>query len=48
MIAFSPVNKDSSIEILLALVGPIDLVLVQLDVKIVILHRDLEEEIYMT
>ncbi|KAG8492016.1 hypothetical protein CXB51_015329 [Gossypium anomalum] len=45
---FSPVVKHSSIQILLALVAQYDLELVQLDVKTVFLHGNLEEEIYMT
>ncbi|KAG8484503.1 hypothetical protein CXB51_023752 [Gossypium anomalum] len=45
---FSPVVKHLSIQILLALVEQYDLKLVQLDVKTVFLHGDLEEEIYMT
>ncbi|KAH9688524.1 Integrase catalytic domain-containing protein [Citrus sinensis] len=45
---FSPVVKHSSIRILLAIVAQFDLELVQLDVKTVFLHGDLEEEIYMT
>ncbi|KAE8671810.1 ABC transporter B family member 7 [Hibiscus syriacus] len=44
----SPVVKHSSIRILLALVAQLDLELVQIDVKIVFLHGDLDEEIYMT
>ncbi|KAH9698402.1 Integrase catalytic domain-containing protein [Citrus sinensis] len=45
---FSPVVKHSSIRILLAMVEQFDLELVQLNVKTVFLHGDLEEEIYMT
>ena len=45
---FSPVVKHSSIGILLASVAHLDLELVQLDVKTVFLHSDLEEEIYMS
>ena len=45
---FSPVDKHSSIRILLALVAQFDLELAQLDVKTVILHGDLEEKIYMS
>ncbi|KAH9688516.1 hypothetical protein KPL70_015148 [Citrus sinensis] len=45
---FSPVVKHSSIRILLIIVVQFDLELVQLDVKTVFLHGDLEEEIYMT
>ena len=45
---FSLVFKHSSIIILLALVTQFDLELIQLDVKIVFLHNDLEEKIYMS
>ena len=45
---FSPVVKHSSIRILLALVGWLDLELVQMEVKIVFLNGDLREEIYIT
>jgi hypothetical protein len=45
---FSLVVKYSSIRVLLALVAQFDLELVQLDVKTAFLHRDLEEDIYMT
>ena len=45
---FSPVVKHLSIRILLAMVAQFDLEPVQLDVKAVFLHGDLEEEIYMT
>ena len=45
---FSSIVKHSSIKILLALIAQFDLELVQLDVKIVFLHGDLEEKIYMT
>ena len=44
---FSPMVKHSSIRILLTLVAQFNLELVQLDVKTVFLHGDLEEEIYM-
>ncbi|KAM2793311.1 hypothetical protein PS2_004857 [Malus domestica] len=44
---FSPVVKHSSIRIILALVAQYDLELVQLNVKTVFLHGDLNEEIYM-
>jgi len=40
--------KNSSIQILLALVAQYELELDQLDVKIVFLHGNLEEEIYMS
>lgn len=43
---FSLVVKDSSIRILLTLVAQLNLELFQLDVKNVLLHGDLEEEIY--
>ena len=45
---FSPVVKHFSIRILLALVAQMNMELVQLDVKTIFLHGDLEEEIYMT
>ena len=45
---FSPVVKQSSIWIFLAMVAQFDLELVQLDVKIVFLYGDVEKEIYMT
>ncbi|KAM1689773.1 hypothetical protein TB2_031037 [Malus domestica] len=45
---FSPVVKHSSIRIMLAFVAQFDLELVQLDVKTTFLHRDLDEEIYMS
>ena len=44
---FSPVVKYSAIKILLALVTQLNLELIQMDVKIAFLHRDLEEKIYM-
>lgn len=44
---FSPIVKMTSIQIILSLVGNLDLEVEQLDVKIAFLHRDLEEEIYM-
>ena len=44
---FSPVVKHSSIRVLLALVAQLDLELVQMDIKIIFLHGDLDEEIYM-
>ncbi|KAG8498762.1 hypothetical protein CXB51_005210 [Gossypium anomalum] len=44
---FSPVVKHSSIRALLGIVAMHDLELEQLDVKIVFLHGDLEENIYM-
>ena len=40
--------KHYSIRLLLALVTQMNMELVQLDVKTVFLHGDLEEEIYMT
>ena len=45
---FSPIVKHFSIRIFLALVAQFDLKLVQLDVKIVFLHDDLEEKIYVS
>ena len=45
---FSPVVKHSSIRILLTLAAQYDYKLDQVDVKTVVLHGDLEEEIYMT
>ena len=44
---FSPVVKMSSIRVILGLVTTLDLECEQLDVKIVFLHGELEEEIYM-
>ena len=44
---FSPVVKHSSIRILLAIVVQFDLKLEQMDVKIIFLHGELEEKIYM-
>ena len=44
---FSPVIKQCSIRVLLALVAMFDLELEQLDVKTAFLHGDLEELIYM-
>ncbi|KAL4580653.1 hypothetical protein LXL04_016853 [Taraxacum kok-saghyz] len=44
---FSPVAKQYSIRVMLALVAQFDLELVQLDVKTAFLHGDLYEEIYM-
>ena len=40
--------KHSSIRILLALVAQFNMELVQMDVKTVFLHGDVEEEIYIT
>ena len=45
---FSPVVKHNSIHIILALVAEYELELAKLDIKTSFLHRDLEEEIYMT
>ncbi|KAM2897932.1 hypothetical protein COP2_007520 [Malus domestica] len=45
---FSPVVKNSSIRILLALVVQFDLELVQMDVKTAFLHGNLSEEIYIS
>ncbi|KAL0401655.1 UNVERIFIED_CONTAM: Retrovirus-related Pol polyprotein from transposon TNT 1-94 [Sesamum latifolium] len=44
---FSPVVRHTSIRAVLALVASWDLHLEQMDVKIMFLHGDLEEEIYM-
>jgi hypothetical protein len=44
---FSPVAKLTSIRILMSLAVTLDLDIEQMDVKIVFLHGDLEEEIYM-
>ena len=44
---FSPVVKMSSIRVFLGLAAVQDLEIEQLDVKMVFLHDDLEEEIYM-
>ncbi|XP_073261290.1 uncharacterized protein [Populus alba] len=44
---FSPVAKLSTVRVLLSLVANLDWPLYQFDVKNVILHGDLEEEIYM-
>ena len=44
---FSPVVKYSSIKVLIAIITYFDLELGQLDVKIVFLHGNLEEELYM-
>ena len=44
---FSHVVKHSSIRVLLAMVGLLDLELKQLDVKIAVLHGELEQQIYM-
>ncbi|KAJ4723712.1 Retrovirus-related Pol polyprotein from transposon TNT 1-94 [Melia azedarach] len=45
---FLPVVRHTSIRVLLAIVAHQDLELEQLDVKTAFLHRELEEEIYMT
>lgn len=45
---FSLVTKHSSIRILLALVGQMNMDLVLLDIKPAYLHGDLEDKIYMT
>jgi len=45
---FSSVVKHSSIQILLALVAQYELDFNQLGVKIVFLHDDIDEEIYMS
>ncbi|RDX98306.1 hypothetical protein CR513_18796, partial [Mucuna pruriens] len=44
---FSLVGKMSSIRIVLSLVATFELEVEQVDVKITLLHGDLEEEIYM-
>ena len=44
---FSPIVELTSIWVVLALCAKFDLHLEQLDVKIVFLHGDFEEEIYM-
>jgi len=45
---FSPIVKHSSIQILLTLAAQYELEFDQFNVKIVFLHSDLEEEIYMS
>jgi hypothetical protein len=44
---FSLVAKLTSIRVLMSLVAAFDLKIEQMDLKIVFLHGDLEEEIYM-
>ena len=44
---FSPIVKLTSIRLLLSLATTFDMEIEQMDVKIVFLHGDLEEEIYM-
>jgi len=44
---FSPVVRHTSVHVLLALITLQDLELEQLDVKTALLHRELEEQIYM-
>ena len=44
---FSPMVKMSSIRVVLGLAANMNLEIEQLDVKIVFLHGDLEEEIYI-
>ena len=44
---FSPVVKHSSIRTLLSIIAMNDYELEQLDVKIALLHGELEEDIYM-
>jgi hypothetical protein len=44
---FSPIEKLTSIRVLLSLATPFYLEIVQMDVNITFLHGDLEEEIYM-
>jgi hypothetical protein len=44
---FSPIEKITSIRVLMSLVATFDLEIEQMDVKTMLLHGDLEEEIYM-
>jgi ATP-binding cassette subfamily B (MDR/TAP) protein 1 len=44
---FSPVVKMSSVRVVLGLATSLNLEVEKLDVKIVFLHGDLDEEIYM-
>jgi len=44
---FSPVAKVTSIRLLLFVTAAFDFEVEQMDVKIIFLHEDLEEEIYM-
>ena len=44
---FSPIVKVTSIRLLLSVVAAFDFEVEQMDVKITLLHRDLEEDIYM-
>ena len=44
---FSPVAKLTSVRFLLSLAATFDLEVVQMDVKMLFLHGDLDEEIYM-
>ena len=44
---FPPVVKNTSIQMLLAIVVQFDLELEQMDVKIMFLHGELDEKIYM-
>jgi Reverse transcriptase (RNA-dependent DNA polymerase) len=45
---FSSGVKHSSIRVILFLVANLDLELVQLDIKMIFLHGDMDEEIYMS
>ena len=47
MIFFSPIAKLTSIRFLLSLVTTFDLKVEKMDVKLVFLHGDLDEKIYM-
>ena len=44
---FSPIVKMTTLQCNLALIAQLDMVLIQMDVKIVFLHGDLQEVIYM-
>ena len=46
-VTFSPIEKVTSIRLLLSLVVAFDLEIEQMDVNTTFLHLDLEEEIYM-
>ena len=47
VLIFSPVVKHTSIQMLLAILVQFDLELKQMNVKITLLHGELEEKIYM-